>query len=376
LLLARIGDIMGNSYILYYSTVILASIFAGLAQKYSKINKKKIRVPNRIFWFLSMAILIFIMGFRKDNVGVDDLNYFRNYNIANSMSLSDYYNIYLTEPGFYLLYRLVKIIFDDFQWLIIITTTITIVFFYKGFSNYIEHVSLSLVILIFGFTQYFYFFGIIRLGLAVAIIVSSLNYIYTQRKKTYVLMVITAAFFHYSAFFAFVFLFIKPNKEFNFKRKTIRKLIFIVPFLFVAVRLIIYPVLGGTKYENYINSSGFLDLGFVSLIPFLILFLLNFVKLKNYSNKNQFYFLVFILNILTDMFSPIIGIGRMLWYTNISIIYLLPATLRVNKHIAIKFLLIIVILMYCLVYSYNAYFGQSFRSSFMLPYKNIFFEFR
>lgn len=74
------------SYIFYIITVLLATIFAGLAQKYSYVNKKGKKVPHKVYWFFSMAVLTFVMGFRANSVGVDDLNYLRGYNYANSVS--------------------------------------------------------------------------------------------------------------------------------------------------------------------------------------------------------------------------------------------------------------------------------------------------
>ena len=157
---------MFSSYSVYIATVLLASVFASLAQKYSRRNKKGIRIPNKFFWFISMAILIFIMGFREYTIGVDGANYIRGYNIANSMSFIDYYSSFTTEPGFYLLYRLVYFIFNDYQWLFIITAAITIACFYKAFRYEIDNISLGLAVFIFASTQYFYYFGIMRMGIA------------------------------------------------------------------------------------------------------------------------------------------------------------------------------------------------------------------
>src|SRR5690606_405784 len=110
-------------------------------------------------------------------------NYLRNYNIANSMGIVQYYNHYVTEPGFYILYRVVNMIFNDFQWLIIITSTFTILFFYKALAYENENISLPLGVFIFILTQYFYYFGIIRMGLAVAIIAYAYRFILNKETK-------------------------------------------------------------------------------------------------------------------------------------------------------------------------------------------------
>lgn len=367
---------MLSSYIVYILTVLVASLFAGLAQKYSKINKKGRRVPNKLFWFISMGILIFIMGFREYTIGVDGANYIHNYNLANSLSFAEYYSIRVTEPGFYLLNRIIYVIFDNYQWLFISTAIITISCFYKAFSYEINNMSLSLVVLVFASTQYFYYFGIMRMGLAVSIIAVAYRYIIQGEKKKYVTMVLIATMFHYSALFALAGLFIKPNHMTNrFQNRNIIKIMVLIPLAFYGVRFFIYPLIGASRYQKYIEATGTISLGFLtSSLPFLILFSVFYGRLAVKERNYQFYFFLFIIKLFTEIFAPIIGIGRMVWYVNISLCFLLPATVRVNKDYMIKLLLLTFIILYCVIYSYYAYFGDSFRGQYMLPYENLFFK--
>ncbi|NOH16237.1 EpsG family protein [Clostridium cochlearium] len=365
---------MINSYLFYIITVLLSTIFAELAQKYSWINKSGKRVPHSFLWLISMAILIFVMGFRANSVGVDDLSYLKGYNIANSMGLIEYYETHVTEPGFYFLYRVVYLLFYNFQWLIILTSTITILCFYKALSYEIENTRLALGVFIFSSTQYFYYFGIIRMGLAVSIIAIGYRYILENKKKKYIYMVLLATMFHYSALFALVLLFIKSNKNMQFKRNTIIKIALIIPLAFCSVRLLIYPFIMASRYQRYIKSSGIISTSFITSMPIFVLFLFHYNRFCVANRSYQFYFYLFIIKVFTEIFSPIIGIGRMVWYVNLSLCFLLPGTIRVNKNYFIKVILLIFTILYCIFYSYNAYFGESYRSLFMLPYRNIFFE--
>lgn len=367
---------MLSSYIIYISTVLTASIFAGLAQRYSKINKKGIRVPNRVFWLISMSILIFIMGFREYTIGVDGASYIRGYNIASSMRVFEYYRNNVTEPGFYILYRLVHFIFDDYQWLFISSAFITIVCFYKAFSYQIDNISLSLAIFIFTSTQYFYYFGIMRMGIAVSIIAIAYRYILHNEKKKYMWMILLATMFHYSALFALVGIFLKSNSASNrFKNSTLIKMIVCIPLAFYGVRFFIYPFITASRYQAYIESTGNISLGFLtSSLIFLIPFSLFYNKLVVKSKSYQLYFFLFIIKLVTEMFAPIIGIGRMVWYVNISLCFLLPASIRVNREKIMKLIILTFTILYCFVYSEHAYFGDSSRGSHMLPYKNVFLK--
>ncbi|SDO05827.1 EpsG family protein [Alkalicoccus daliensis] len=361
------------SYIFYILTIMLATLFAGLAERYFRYNKNGEKVPHLFFWLLSMSVLILVMGLRSPSIGVDDLNYLRSYVYANSVGLGQYYQTYTTEPGFYILNRIIYVIFDDFQWLIIITSAFTVYCFYKIFANQIGNASLPLIVFMFATTQYFYYFGIIRLGLAVSIILLAYQFILNNNKTKYIIMVLLATMFHYSALFALILLFINIDYKKNIKSSSLLKLIVILPIALISIRLLVYPFITASRYQNYIETIGIINVGFITIIPFLILFLLHYNKFQHNKFYN-FYFALFIIYVTTDMFSPIIGIGRMIWYVNISFIFLMAATIKVNKDYAMKFLFLILFIIYCIIYSYFAYFGDSHRGMFMIPYENILFE--
>lgn len=69
---------------IYYITIFLASLFAWLAQKFAKDVKNSFKL-NKFFWFLSISIMIVMMGFRTVGVGVDDFSYRRIFNDVISM---------------------------------------------------------------------------------------------------------------------------------------------------------------------------------------------------------------------------------------------------------------------------------------------------
>lgn len=356
------------SYLTYMATVFIATIFAALAQQYSKVNNKGRRVPNSLFYWLSMLPLFFIMGFRDLSVGVDGFSYFRGYNIANSVGVVEYFQTKVTEPGFYLLYR-ISYIFGDVQWLFILSAFITIFFFYKALSYDIDKVNFPLAIFIFSSTQYFYYFGIMRMGIAVALVVFAYRYIIENNNRKFILFVFLASMFHYSALFALILLFLSKNKKNLFNKSNILKTVFIVPIGFITVRYLIYPFVSASRYQDYIDSSGVIGTGFITSLPLLGLFMLHYNKFSKISGNYQFYLFLFIVKVVAEIFAPLIGIARMVWYVNLSICFLFPAVIRLNNDRGIKLILLVITVLYCLVYSYYAYFGESLRGQYMLPYK-------
>jgi hypothetical protein len=362
--------IMASSYIFYAATVLMVVFFAWLAQKFSYYNKKGIRVPHFLFNTLSMGILIFVMGFRAQTA-VDDMNYLRGYLEITSMPINEYYEFRKTEPLFVLLNYFTKFIFDDYQWLIVISTIITIYFFYKALSYELDKISYPLAIFIFSLSHYFYFFGILKLGLAASIIAFGYRYILKEKRYIFVLIVLIAFLFHYSALFALILLFYKTDSYKRIKKNTLIKITTIILLAFFVLRLLSPYLL--VKYQSYFDSSVSFDLGFVNLLPFLLIFLFNHKKLRNLNPNNELYLMLFFISFIIQVLSPIIGTGRMVWYVSLSNAFLLPAVIRVNKSYFVKYLYFVMIIGYYAIYSYYAYFGDSYRSSFMLPYENIFF---
>lgn len=363
------------SFIVYIATIFISTSLAILAQHFAREDKKGKMIPNKLFWGLSMAVLIFIMGFREFTVGHDGANYILGYEIANSVSIREFYSIYTTEPGFYLLYKLVYLFFDDYQWIFIISSVITIILFYKAIAFQINHISLGLAVFVFTTTQYFYYFGIMRLGIAASIIAVAYKYIINGEKKQFIIMVVLATLFHYSALFSLIFLFIDKKNELEFKSNTIIKLSMLIPLSFLVVRYGLYPFIKADRYQGYINSSGIVSMGFVlSALPFLVLFSLEYTKLSNHSKDFQFYYFLFIIKTVTEMFSPLIGIGRMVWYVNLSMVFLFPALIRINKEWIYKYLLFLLMASYCILYSYYAYFMGASGEVPLLPYENVFFR--
>lgn len=359
------------SYLLYISVTSISIFFAGLAQKYHRINNKGRQKPHPIFWFLSALLLALLMGLRAHKVGVDDFNYLRIYNNINSLSFADYYKYFTTEPGYYLLNRIVYLLFNDFQWLIIITSFFIVFSFFSAMSEETKNISLPFAVFVFSTTQYLYYFGIIRLGIAAAIVALGYKFIFEGKRKKFILFVLIATTFHFSALFSFILLLVDSSERKRIEKKTIIRMMILIPLGFLIIRYTIYPLISISKYSKYIESENFISIGFVSSLPLLILFLLFFNKFNDKFNKNFDFFVVFfVIKVITEMFSPIIGIGRMVWYVNLSICFLIPFIVRGNKNKISKLGLFLFLVLYCLFYCYYAYFmfTDSSRGQYMLPY--------
>lgn len=360
---------MGMSFYFYLAIILSASFFGFLAEKFP--SKKRKDRPNAFFIFCVGAILIFIMGFREISVGIDDYNYLRGYTIANSMSFFDYYKYNMIEPGFYLIYRIVYAVFNDFQWVIIISSTITVTFFLKSITFNYRKISIFWSICIFGLLNYYYYFGIVRLGIAVSIVSYALRYLFLSKKK-FIVLVFIATTFHFSALFVLILLFFDFSSERVMNQ--LAKVSVLIPITFLMIRYFLFPFINIARYNEYTSYIGGFDIGFLTTIPLLIIFTLYYKRIVKLGNQFQLYYIMIVLKVVTEMFSPLIGIGRMVWYLNIATVFLIPATIRSARTLLTRYVFSIVLLGYSLLYFYNANFLNLSQSSALIPYRNIFFS--
>lgn len=132
-----------------------------------------------------MLILVFVMGLRKE-IGVDYGSYEKMFNSIKDLGFLGYYSRgNVIEPGYVFLNYLVSLFNLNYNFLLFVTSFITIYLFYEAISYEIQNISFALAVFIFSTTQYFYYFGIVRLGIAASIIAFALRFIKEGNKKIY-----------------------------------------------------------------------------------------------------------------------------------------------------------------------------------------------
>lgn len=345
-----------SAYILFPSFSLL------LAYLYEKFDKK-------IYFYSSAIILIAILGLRFE-VGVDYASYKDMFKIVSELGILGYYKTGGTvEPGYIILNYIISHLGFNFEILVLVVSTLTILMFYTSIRKEKRYISFTLSILIFITTQYFYYFGIMRMGLAVAIASCSYRDFIDGKKLAFFLKVFLAFTMHYSAIFLGLIFFIKFDKKRKIKK---RSRIFIVIVFIILLLLIktLGPHLSRYKHYFMISNEIFNIKKILNWLFFYILIFIYSIKIKN--NEYKFYFYLFLIKFCIDLLGQNIGISRMVWYFVFSLCFLLPYVIRKTKNIVIKMLLLISVLIFCFYYSYISYFGNSPRGKTMIPYKTIF----
>ena len=175
---------INNQYIVYYVFILLAAIFAYLAQVFSTRKNGEYKL-NKFLYFISFSILLILVGFRVCGVGVDDYEYKRIFNAVSVDGPIEYFLKTTLEPGYILANWLIGFFTNDFQIVLVITTIIPLIFFYKAFELWQEKINFFLAFCLFGALMIVYFIGINRLFIAVGIFAYSLKYFLKNDRKRF-----------------------------------------------------------------------------------------------------------------------------------------------------------------------------------------------
>lgn len=361
-------------YGFYILVVLLTTTIAFIGEKNVKKNNGELLLKKKYIVFIAL-ILVAVMGLRKPTVGVDTENYLSIYNDISNNTFLSYYSNKFIEPGYYLLNKIIFLLFNDFQYVLVTSSIIivypVIVFIKYIFENY--KISFTASIFVYTLTQYFYYIGIVRLGMAVGILSIGLIYLFNRNKKKFMLYVLLASTFHISALFALLYLFIDVNRKINKKHLVMGTAVILIGILTIRYGVFnIFSLLELNKYNNYMEAE--ISLGFES-IHIIVLSLFFVFTVKFFTSKNNFssYLLVLvILRFIIQFFAPMVGIGRVIWYFNVVIPLLFGYNIKNIRDKQYKIIFMIIMIVYSIGYSYYAYFGQSYRAEFLLPYEFFF----
>lgn len=284
----------------------------------SSNNRNK--VSMKLFWFLLLVLLMI----RHKDVGRDLLNYERIFTLISNHDWT-YALQRSSEPAYNILNKCISLLTSNFQWIIVITSILSVYFVAKTYINDSEDTSLSIAIFI-TMSNFIMLFSGLRQSIAISL--GFLAYELTKEKKLILFLVVVciAMLFHTSAFMLFI---MYPIYH---KRITKKDLILIVPILtvvwsfnkqiFVNLSSILMSF---TRYEAVLSSTGAVTM----LILFSIFAIYSFVITKESKIDDEINGLrnFLLLSVALQMFAPLHTLAMRMNYYYIAFIPLLMSKL-------------------------------------------------
>ncbi|WP_169816458.1 EpsG family protein [Dokdonia donghaensis] len=321
---------------------------------------------SKIEWFknLTISVLIIFLSIRYE-VGNDYAEYYNQFEDFKVYGLESYF-----EPFFILIYS----ISPSFQYVIILTSILSLVFIHKGI-NYFSSSRYFTALFIF-FSVHFVILNIhlIRQGISVAIIFFAFKFLFEGNKKKFIIWCLIASGFHSSSL---VVLLLYPLYVYGLSTQRRRMIIFIISILlFITIPLVkpvVFNILGSISitaryasvYQGGVFSSSYgLSLGILADIVVFLVF--NFW----YKNNKMSEFILILCSVsifISLSFNDLAIFLRLGYYFKVMYVTLM-ALLLTSQYRKLRIPLLILITLY----GYNYIHTNLSQGNAILDYQTIF----
>lgn len=361
---------MQTTCVLYYGVVSISYLLLVIAQPH--------RAGGKIFTFpviLSGGLMWWLLGFRNIS-GVDDETYNIIFDQVATMSTFHWIDFLYMEPGYLLFNYIISSCSDNYYVFQAIASFIPIFFVFKGFVKYKHLIYIPLAFLLFAMTLFFQMLSVslIRMFIAISLVFYfSLDFLFKTKLKKYILSIVLIATIHYSSIIMLIFiplLIWRKQLEKNWITFLITLSLISTAGFMIVGRLA--AAIGG-RYSMYGEGGeeGFSIMALDTLPFFIVAFLFKKIIPKIYQHQ---YITCIILLAFSSVFSILsewVPLGRVIFYTNLSIWIILPAIFKFSRH---NWLLVAVLtIIYCFLYLYTTQFLVELNTEHLFPYRNIFF---
>lgn len=364
------GGLMSEikTYILYY-IVILVPVLIVFASTLIKEEKLKFGI------FLTATVLLVIVGGLRVNTGTDFISYTNiYYSVAATNSLLQFIIDSRIEPGWLILNYIVGFIFNDVQYVFIVSTLLICIFGSIAIYRHRENISLPIAMLILITTMFFPSFNTIRQYLAMSILLMSIQPLINRHRIKFIITVLIATMFHYMAIiFLFVYWLVNSKSVKWQKRKNIIVIISSIVLLYYSPELVSYfSRFNFFSYYSRYELERDLGIGILLLrFPVLIIILFNYKKLRKSTDLYKLTTVYFVSLIILNIGNFGDFVGRLGRFYELVEILLMASVIRVQKGKYERFLLTSTIVIYYLfIFTYNYIYKH--RDG-IIPYDSILF---
>ena len=294
--------------LLYFVCALLSSFFL---MTYLKKRKYK------FFLVLAFLPLFFISAFRY-GIGFDYLRiYVPMFNFVISGVPVEW------DIGIIYLCKFISLFSYDYIWFFVLTSFITMYYFFKGFLTLSDSPVFLLLLFVFS-GEFINSLNAVRQYMALAIFVYSIKFILEKNWKKYFIYIFIASLFHNSALMLLPIYFL-PKLKLGVKKQ----------FLFIILTVISLPLISRlfyflinfTKYTSYLGTGyDTFDPSYSELIMSVIVYFVSVLFYKKFSDDKKFmlfFNLMLIYLIISILSFKIILAFRLVIYFRIFQIFIL-----------------------------------------------------
>lgn len=184
------GVLWEDSTLYLYIILIVAAAFIGYIADHAKVN------ISHFFTFVLSFLLLFILGLRSRDVGIDTEVYQDSFLYALTPNA---FSDRTDEPGFHFLLQVLRTFFSSPELAILIFSAATIFFVMNTVWRYKSHISFFIAFSFYVGIFYFQALNLLRIYLAASFILWNYNYLIEKKYKKFALIVLLTSLLHYSS---------------------------------------------------------------------------------------------------------------------------------------------------------------------------------
>lgn len=348
---------------------------------YAEKKNRKLFIVLSTF---ALMIPCLIAGLRDTSVGTDVLVYVEPLTNAalNSKSFTEYLSTYWFhiwtnyytidyEIGFSILVYIVTKIFRNIHAVLFFIQLLTIVPIYTAISKYREKYPVWI-----GMSIYYLMFfnstlNMMRQWIAMGFLLLSFQK-FNNKNKKWIVYLIIACLFHYSAiiglvfYFAYKFIYRQKKYKLVLGKKNISNdlisiliLVFIMFLIVFASELLLkfIGIIGLDKFVGYINGNVHLVIGQIIIrIPLILLYIINWRVINKNDRLAPYYITMLFWDlIVSQLISVNMYSFRISMYFGMFNIISMPAIIATHKSKKIKILMTLLLLLFLAYYWYFSY---------------------
>ena len=269
-------------YIIFILTLLFLSFFDLIKSR-----------EHKIFYLVAIGVIILFSGLRW-NTGTDWNNYFEYFKTED--------NYHLFEPGYVFFVAFSKLLFNNYTFFLLLSSTIILIFFGKSLYKLSPYPIFSIFLLISLVLPFW-----VRQSFSLAILFYAFYSLTKENKKLFTSLVLLASLFHYSALIALPLIFfydsfLSPKKVFTLLIIAVvisnfNLLSFVIDGIIQIIGISDY--LGIAKLSTYLTTETInenIDYGFRNLVSMINIFtyVSLFLVFRNKLDKNKNVFNIFL----------------------------------------------------------------------------------
>lgn len=275
-------------YFIVYFIVIFCSFFLMIEGKYRNIFYYS-------FSIIIVSSLVSLFYLRDISIGIDTHAYMTIFtDLIRLDSIKDVFEYAYNnnfEIGFVFLSYIIGSSFGV-KFLFIFYAIII----YLNYILVLKDIKINPILYFMSFFSYFGIYlwslNILRQMVAVSLVVLGVSYLLKGMRKQFILFVLVASLFHYSAFICLIFIVLMEKIDFFYKNRFLLILITIILSKFILIMVSSFYA----RYSTYATVSNMENIGISLMIFYIFTFLINDIfgkYIKYYANHFKFFIVIF-----------------------------------------------------------------------------------